>query len=62
MGKQKIHELKKCCEQYPRYHTKDGVTWVQCPKCGKKTNNFLTAGISANKEWNKINEKQNPLP
>ena len=56
MNELKIHELKKCCKDYPRYHSSNGLTWVQC-KCGNKSDAYLT-GIDACKAWNVKREKQ----
>ena len=56
MNEQKIHELIKCCNRYPRYHSSSGLTWVQC-KCGNKSDACLT-NIDANIAWNKKREKQ----
>ena len=56
MNELKIHELIKCCNRYPRYHTLNGLTWVQC-KCGNRSDAYL-AGIDANIAWNVKREKQ----
>ena len=54
----KLHALIKCCNVYPRYHTANGMTWVQCPECGNRSQTYLTAGLSANKGWNEKRERQ----
>ncbi len=51
-------KLLKCCSKYPRYITKDGVTWVACQECENKTFGFLSAYASANKAWNIMRERQ----
>ena len=54
----KIHELIKCCDKYPRYHLEDGICYVKCQVCGNRSQSYLTAGLSANKGWNELRERQ----
>ena len=51
-------ELLKCCGEFPRYYTKDGVIWVACQECENRTLGFLSAHVSANKMWNEMRERQ----
>ena len=55
-----IHELIKCCGKYPspRYRKFDGARRVVCDKCGISTPYYLSAGLSANKGWNEMKERQ----
>jgi len=54
----KIEELIPCCGKLPRYHTANGIKWVQCQVCGNRSQTYLTAGLSANRGWNEKREKQ----
>ena len=52
---EKLYELKKCCGQYPRYHvTKEGTVYLQCQVCDRRTDDYMSANLSANKSWNKM--------
>lgn len=51
-------KLLRCCGKFPRYYTKDGVTWVACQTCENRTLGFLSAHVSANKMWNEMRERQ----
>ena len=54
----KEDELLKCCGRYPYYTTRsDGARKVTCAICGKTTPYYMSAGKSANIEWNKMMEK-----
>ena len=53
-----IDELIKCCSAFPRYHTANGLTWVQCEECGNRSQAYLNARRSANKGWNEKRERQ----
>ena len=57
MNELKIHELIKCCNRYPLYHWSNGLAWVQCQKCGNRSDAYL-ARIDANIAWNVKREKQ----
>ena len=54
----KIHELIKCCNVFPEYHSANGLKWVQCPECKNRSQTYLTAGLSANKGWNERRRRQ----
>ena len=58
MTQYKIHELLKCCNSFPRYHSANGMCWVQCEKCGNRSQTYLTAGLSANRGWNEKRQRQ----
>ncbi len=54
----RIHELIPCCDKLPRYHSANGLKWVQCQSCGNRSQTYLTSGLSANKGWNEKRTKQ----
>ena len=54
----KIEELIKCCGEYPRYHTANGMTRVQCPVCKNSSQPYPSAGIKANEGWNEKRKVQ----
>ena len=54
----RIEELQKCCGVYPRYHSANGLKWVQCHECGNRSHTYITSGLSANKGWNEKRTRQ----
>ena len=54
----KISELELCCDKIPRYHSANGLRWVQCPECENRSQTYLTSGLSANRGWNEKRRKQ----
>lgn len=52
-------ELKKCCGIYPHIRSReDGSKRIVCSRCGNATEWYLSSGLSANKGWNEMLDKQ----
>lgn len=58
--KQRLHELEKCCGKYPspRERKSDGARRIVCSVCERSTPYYLPSGLSANKGWNEMMQRQ----
>ena len=57
----RINELILCCNAYPRYHSADGLCWVQCEECGNRSQTYILGRTAANEGWNEHRKLQSKV-